>query len=127
MPRLGAQTDRGAVTAETAVVLPALMAVLVLLLSGVAGGMTQLRLEEAARAGAREVMRGEPPATVEATVQRIAGSHAAVELAADGRWTTVAVSASVPGVLGDVLPLQLAASASALAEASIQSGNGEWP
>jgi Flp pilus assembly protein TadG len=49
----GAGKCRGAVTAEFAVALPAVLLLLGMLLAGSAAGLTQLRLEEAARAGAR--------------------------------------------------------------------------
>ncbi len=55
----GGETERGgAVTAEFAVALPAVVLLLAFLLAGGAAGITQLRLEEAVRAGARASARG---------------------------------------------------------------------
>ncbi|WP_434058797.1 TadE family type IV pilus minor pilin, partial [Escherichia coli] len=56
-------------TAEFAIALPAVVALLALLLTGAAAGVTQLRIEEGARAGARALARGEDPAAVERTVK----------------------------------------------------------
>ena len=54
-----ADSSRGAVTAEFAVALPAVLLLLGLLLAGSAAGVTQLRLEEAAArlVGARLLLR----------------------------------------------------------------------
>lgn len=50
--------ERGSSTAEFAVILPALVFVLGLVLGAAAVGMVQLRLEESARLGARAAARG---------------------------------------------------------------------
>ncbi|MBG6224484.1 Flp pilus assembly protein TadG [Arthrobacter sp. CAN_A2] len=116
--RRGARTrrvrgaQRGSVTAEVAVVLPALVVLLALLLATAHVGTVQLRLEEAARAGAREVMRGESSASVQQTVQRLAGDTAVAQVASDGQWTTVEVRARVEGPLVELVDIELRASAS---------------
>lgn len=109
-------SQHGAVTAEVAVALPSLILLLALLLGAATAGLTQLRLEEAARAGAREVVRGEPADQVQATVRRLAGSQSQLEVAEQGVWTTVTVGSrvSLPGV--DFLGWDLSASATARAE-----------
>ncbi|MBZ4346384.1 hypothetical protein LAN15_24950, partial [Mycobacterium tuberculosis] len=56
--------DRGAVTVETAVIMPALVLLLAVLLAAAAAGMTTVRYEEAARASARAAARGENTAVV---------------------------------------------------------------
>lgn len=104
--------ERGSVTAEVAVVLPALVVLLSLLLATAGVGVVQLRLEEAARAGAREVMRGGSSAVVERTVQRLAGDGATTHVASDSGWTTVEVRTTVDGPLVGRLGLELHASAS---------------
>ncbi|WP_216607301.1 TadE family type IV pilus minor pilin [Arthrobacter sp. 260] len=103
-------------TAEVAVALPSLIVLLALLLGAATAGLTQLRLEEAARAGAREVVRGERADEVQATVRRLAGSQSQLEVAEQGVWTTVTVGSrvSLPGV--DFLGWDLSASATARAE-----------
>lgn len=104
-------TCRGAVTAEFAVALPAVVLLLALLLAGSAAGVTQLRLEEAARAGARALARGEDAAAVEGIVRRLAGTSASSAVASDGQWLSVTVSGKVPGAVGSLLPWNLTARA----------------
>lgn len=104
--------QRGSVTAEVAVVLPALVVLLALLLATAHVGSAQLRLEEAARAGAREVMRGESSASVQQTVQRLAGDNATAQVGVAGDWTTIEVRARVAGPLVELMDLELRASAS---------------
>lgn len=55
----GRWTDPGSITAEFAVALPAVIAVLALCLSGVQVAGQQLRLQDAAAAAARAVARGD--------------------------------------------------------------------
>lgn len=107
---------RGAVTAEFAVALPAVMALLALLLAGAAAGVTQLRIEEGARAGARALARGEDPAAVERTVRTLAGGTASASVAADGEWFSVTVTDHVGGPLGTSIPWILTARASTRSE-----------
>ena len=116
--RPGPETARGAVTAEFAVALPAVLLLLALLLAGAAAGATQLRLEEAALAGARAVARGESPAVAEAIVSRLAGASATAAIAADGEWVRVTVTDKVGGPLGSTVPWTLAAQASTRSEAA---------
>jgi len=104
--------ERGAVTAEIAVVLPALVVLLALLLGTAHVGTVQLRIEEAARAGARAAMRGESAAAVEETVQRLAGANASTRVGASAGWTTVEVRAEVDGPLVGLLAITLEATAS---------------
>ncbi|RJT83209.1 TadE family protein [Arthrobacter cheniae] len=119
-PRLAARwadrrvkrAERGSVTAEVAVVLPALVVLLGLLLGMAHVGIVQLRIEEAARAGAREVMRGEGSASVEQTVRRLAGSEASAQVVSDSGWTTVEVRARVEGPVVELMNIELVASAS---------------
>lgn len=107
----------GAVTAEFAVALPAVLLLLALLLAGSAAGITQLRLEEAARAGARALARGDSHAAVDGIVRRLAGDAASAAVAEDGKWITVTVSARVVGPFGSLIPWSLSATASARGEA----------
>lgn len=107
--------ERGAVTAELAVALPAVVVLLAGILTCAAAGITQLRLEEAARAAARQVMRGEA-AAAEATVARLAGPHAAVDLRTEGEWVTVQVESALNAPLLELLPITFTAQATALPE-----------
>lgn len=108
--------EHGAVTAEIAVALPALVLVFGLFVGATAAGMTQLRLEEAARAGAREAMRGETQQSVEGTVRRLAGADAEVALGSDAGWTSIEVTAPVRGPVVGLLELTLSATASGRSE-----------
>ena len=107
---------RGAVTAEFAVALPGVLLLLALLLAGAAAGVTQLRLEEAARAGARALARGESPAAVEGIVRTLAGASATAAIAHDGEWLSVTVADRVGGPLGSTVPWPLTARASTRSE-----------
>lgn len=113
---LGLGSAWGAVTAEFAVALPAVLLLLALLLAGAAGGVTQLRLEEAARAGARALARGEDPAAIAAIVRKLAGASATASVAADGEWLSVTVADRVGGPLGATVPWTLTARATTLSE-----------
>lgn len=108
-----------------AVALPSLILLLALLLGAATAGLTQLRLEEAARAGAREVVRGETADQVQATVRRLAGSRAQLQVSEQGVWTTVTVGSRVSLTGMDFLGWDLSASATARAELR-QKAHG-WP
>ena len=95
--------------------LPAVVVLLAAVLTGVAAGATQIRVEEAARAAAREIMRGGSAEAADAA-RRIAGPGARVTVSADGEWMQVEVSSSVAAPLLDRLPLELTATAAALPE-----------
>jgi len=112
-----AAAARGAVTAEFAVALPAVVLLLGLLLAGSAAGLTQLRLEEAARAGARALARGEDAAAVGGIVRQLAGDSALAAVASDGVWLSVTVSGTVSGAVGPLVPWTLTAKAWARSEA----------
>ncbi|WP_426996896.1 TadE family type IV pilus minor pilin [Pseudarthrobacter sp. N5] len=103
-------------TAEFAVVLPAVLLLLALLLTGSAAGVTQLRLEEAARAGARALARGESAGAVDGIVRTLAGASATASVVADGEWLSVTVSDRVGGPFGSTVPLTLSARAAARGE-----------
>ncbi len=114
--RQGASQEEGTATAEIAIALPALT----LLLAGILGvasvGASQLRLEEAARAGAREIMRGERDESVDRTVRRIAGEDVQLALAAEDGWTVLEVSATARGPLVGLMAIPLTATAHARPE-----------
>ncbi|MET3720684.1 MULTISPECIES: TadE family type IV pilus minor pilin [unclassified Arthrobacter] len=118
----GPGNAHGAVTAEFAVVLPAVLLLLALCLSGAAAGVTQLRLEEAAHAGARALARGDDLAAVEGIVRTLAGKSATASVAADGEWLSVTVADRVGGPLGVTVPWTLTAKAAARSETPMSSG-----
>jgi hypothetical protein len=115
--------SRGAVTAEFAVALPAVLLLLAMLLAGAAAGITQLRLEEAARAGARALARGEDRAAVDGIVRKLAGQSASSAVMPGGEWMSVTVSDRAAGPLGRLVPWTLTARAEARGEtaSSLQS------
>ena len=70
----GPVADRGAATAELAVLLPAVVLVAALCVSAVGAVSLHVRCLDAARSAAREIARGEPPATaVDAARERVPG------------------------------------------------------
>ena len=85
--------EQGAVTAEAAVVIPALVVVVAMALGGLRAAAMHLRCVEAARAGAREAARGEPVEQVRAYARQRAPSAATVEVDLDGDLVRVRVRA----------------------------------
>lgn len=84
--------DRGSATAETAIVLPVVVAMVLVILIVGAGIGTQVRLESAARGAAREIARGESEAVAVATARRIGGGDVTVSISGDGTWVQVDAS-----------------------------------
>ncbi|MGH3098688.1 MAG: TadE family type IV pilus minor pilin [Streptosporangiales bacterium] len=72
--------DRGAYTAELAVALPSLIFVLACALLGVGVADGSLRCQDAARAGARALARGEPRQAVMAAAREAAPNGASIQL-----------------------------------------------
>lgn len=81
------------VSAELAVVIPALVAVLALCLSGLGLAVDQLRCVDAARIAVRAAARGEPPAAVEQIAREVAPDGSAVEVSVQGDRVVVTVTA----------------------------------
>lgn len=94
--RAGARSpDRGSVTAEAALALPALLLVLAAVLWAVASGIGHLRCLDAARTGARALARGEEPAAARAAALASAPAEASVLLRNRGQVVEVEVRAVV--------------------------------
>lgn len=89
--------DRGSVTAEFALVLPAVVAVLVVVLTTASAAIAQVRCADAARAGARAAAVGEPHERVRAAAVHLAGPGASIEVSRDGPWAVVRVDTPVQG------------------------------
>lgn len=81
-------------TAELAIVIPALVAVLALCLTGLGLAIDQMRCVDAARIAARAAARGEPPEVVEQIARHVAPPEASV--AVDVGAETVAVTVAAP-------------------------------
>lgn len=111
--------ERGSVTAETAVVLPALLLVLAVVLWVAAAALAQVRCVDAARAGARALARGEQQGTARSMAAQAAPAQAQVSLGRRGDLVRVEVSARVRplgGVLSGLPALAVRAEAIAAAE-----------
>jgi hypothetical protein len=111
-------SDDGYVTAETAVVIPALVLLFGALLWGVMAAAAHIQCVDGARAGARAAARGEKETAVRSAVRSVAPSGATVETARDGRLVHVRVRARTAGPG----PLTLALSAGAVAMAEDSTG-----
>lgn len=90
-------TEAGSVTAELALVLPAVVVVLLVCATLGAAALGQLRCADAARAAARAAAIGEPIAVVEDVARDLAGAGAQVTVTRDGAWLEVRVSRPVAG------------------------------
>jgi hypothetical protein len=86
-------SDRGSVTAELAVALPAVAVVLACCLGGLQVAGTQLRLQDAAALAARALARGDPPSSAVALV-------AGVSLSRSDRGDLVCATLHAPAALG---------------------------
>jgi predicted outer membrane lipoprotein len=81
-------------------VLPAVVALLGVLLACATAGVVQLQLEKAAQAAVRQLGRGESESQAMATVSRIAGQAARLSTSASGGWVSAKVTAQLPGPWG---------------------------
>ncbi|MFB0627615.1 TadE family type IV pilus minor pilin [Streptomyces sp. AB3(2024)] len=109
--------DRGYVTAEAALIIPALVLFAALLVWALMAAAAQIRCVDAARAGARAAGRSEPLDVAVAAARAAAPPGARVELERSGDLWRVTVAAPAPGPAG--LPVRLGAVAVALAEDSV--------
>jgi Flp pilus assembly protein TadG len=100
--RLRREPCAGAVTAETAVALPALVVVIALSLWAVGAVSAQLRCVDAARLAARAVARGDDPGVAVSRAEAAAPPGATVRVAQSSGLVTVQVRAQRP-LLGGVL------------------------
>ena len=98
--------QRGAVTAELALGIPLLLAVVVALVWLLAVGAGQVRVVDAAREAARALARGDDQASAVARAQQVAGEGSRVTVVSTGAQVRVLVTRDVdgPGGLLDALP-----------------------
>jgi Flp pilus assembly protein TadG len=93
------------VTAEFAVVLPAIVLALMVGLVAVATFAMRVRCSDAAQVAARLAARGEPTSAVVAAAARIAPDGAQIHVSVHGGEVAVSVGAVArPPVLGSLLP-----------------------
>lgn len=116
--------DRGAVTAEAALVLPVLAAVTLALVWMLGLAVAQMRVTDAAREAARALARGDPEGEATELAHTAAPGSAVRIDQADGRVrVTVVREVRPPGdLLGDLASARVEATAVALRE-----GGGEAP
>lgn len=113
--------DRGSVTAETAVALPALVAFAMGLVWALTAVAAQIQCVDAARAGARAAARSEPVPVAVAAARSLGPQGARVAVSRRGDLWHVRVEADAPGPGG--LGLSLEAEAAALAEDTVRGGD----
>ncbi|MEU8832410.1 TadE family type IV pilus minor pilin [Streptomyces sp900116325] len=113
----GGGGDRGAVTAEAAMVIPVLALFALALIWALMAASAQIRCVDAARAGARAAARSEPEEQVLAAARSAAPDRARVDLERAGELWRVRVAAPTPGP--GPLTLTLSAEAAALAEDTV--------
>ena len=89
--RSRARSDRGSVTVELALALPALFAVLAVVLWTVAAAGLRMDCTDAARAGARAAARGDSDAAVRALVARVGPGGARLTMTRGSGLVTVKV------------------------------------
>ncbi|WP_414720840.1 TadE family type IV pilus minor pilin [Streptomyces sp.] len=106
-------------TAETAVVIPVLVALAALLIWGLTAAAAQVRCVDAARAGARAAARSEVPGEVRKVALAAAPDGAKVRVVRDGDLVRVRVTLPRPR-----FPVTLVAEAAALDEATVDGGGG---
>lgn len=106
--------DRGFVTAESAVVLPVLVAFAMALVWGLLVMSAQIRCVDAARAGARAAARQDPADAVLAVARATAPRGAEVRVSREGDQVRVVVVAKPPALRA--LPFEVREEAVAAAE-----------
>ncbi|HLS33723.1 MAG TPA: TadE family protein [Brevibacterium sp.] len=101
-PRTGAR-DEGAAAAEFAMVMPALVLLIGIVVGAGAVGATQLRAMDAARGAAREVARGETRGAVVEEARKRAGDAAQVLIDEEGGYAEITVEVPLPDALAPVV------------------------
>lgn len=117
--------DGGQVTAELAMGLPSLVAVVFMLIWMIGAVSAQTRCADAARLGARAAARGEAEAATRAWAQRVAPPGAAIEITRAEGAVRVRVTVAVGGDdIGRLVPVVTVA---AVAVAAVEEGPVEHP
>ncbi|MCO1338473.1 hypothetical protein BJH93_06145 [Kocuria polaris] len=88
-------SDTGSSTAEVAVLLPTLAVLLAFALGAGGLGITQIQLEEGARAAARELARGESAPSATAAARRHAGGQARITVDPGAEYSRVSIARDV--------------------------------
>lgn len=99
--------EAGTVTAELAVGLPGVVAMVLLVIGVMGAGTVYVECHEAARVGVRQVMLEASAEAGELAARRVAGDRAQVHVTIDGAWASVTVTKTVTGWLPLTLSAQL--------------------
>lgn len=113
-------SDRGFVTAESAVVLPVLVMFAMALVWGLLVMAAQIQCVDAARAGARAAARQDPTDAVIEVTREVAPRGAIVTVGREGDEVRVVVVAKPPVLTG--LPFEVREEAVAAAEETVGAG-----
>ena len=113
------KSQRGGVSVELALVLPAVLALATVLATLGAAALSQVRCADAARTAARQAALGVEDAQIRSTAQQLAGPKAQVSVERSNGQVSVWVEQPVP-LIGRVL------SASAMAVAPCEPTLGCW-
>ncbi|WP_405778358.1 TadE family type IV pilus minor pilin [Streptomyces sp. NBC_00859] len=114
--------DRGSVSAEAAVVIPALVLFTMTLVWALTAAAAQIQCVDAARIGARAVARSEPRAAAVSAARSAAPPGARITVGRAGELWRVRVEAPTPGP--GTIALTLSAEAAALAEPGMPGPSG---
>jgi hypothetical protein len=87
--------EKGAVTAEFATALPAVMVIFAIVIAMAAAFGTQFRVSDAARTGARLVAMRAESGRIRTSIIQIAGGQPEVSISQAGSWATVKVKRSL--------------------------------
>lgn len=110
-PLTGATRERGMVTAELAVAIPAVALVLVICLGGLMAALDQIRCVDAAHAAGRAAARGDSLSAIRSLAVQGGPTGATVTIDRDSDQARVTVSARVGGWGGFVPSWRVSASA----------------
>lgn len=108
-------SERGSISAEFAIVMPAVLMLLALCLGVLAAGTTRGRLWDVASQSARSFARGDPAESVSAQARTLLPG-VAVSLAGQDELVCATAVIPVAGVVGRFLPLRLEARVCTLRE-----------
>lgn len=103
--------ESGAVTAEYAALLPAVVFVLAAVVLAGAASVQQVRSADAAAAAARILARGDDAGQAREAVSRMAGEGAELSQESGDGWVTATVTHPGPGPLGWIEPIELSTAA----------------
>ncbi|RUQ86821.1 TadE family type IV pilus minor pilin [Labedella gwakjiensis] len=104
--------ERGSITAEFAVVLPAVLLVLVLCVGSASVAVQRIAVQSAAAAAARAVARGEAGGSAEGAVSRAGGGS--VSIRRDGDFVCATVTSEVAFAAARTVGIRVSGSSCAL-------------